>query len=212
MRYGRAVYAYIRADGYSVEDAEDLTQGFFAKKVLGSKFLEGFDPSRSFRKYLPAVLKNYLRGKMREDLSQKRHPPGRIVSLEGLGEGSRIEPVDFSDPQRSFDYEWAYQRVHEAVEAVRVSLLERGKKEDWEIFNARTAGPLVDGAEAVPLKVLAKRFGKDEGTISRIVRKVELQYGRALRLKIREDVNSDAEVDAEIRELIRILSEYRANG
>ncbi len=58
--YWYPLYAYVRRRGHSPEDAEDLTQGFFAN-LLEKKALRGVGPDKvKFRSFLLALLKNFL--------------------------------------------------------------------------------------------------------------------------------------------------------
>ena len=59
--YWFPLYAYVRRRGHSKEDAEDLTQAFFAR-FLEKNYLEGLDAERGrFRAFLLASLKHFLR-------------------------------------------------------------------------------------------------------------------------------------------------------
>src|SRR4051812_22508793 len=58
--YWYPLYAYIRRRGHSPDQAQDLTQGFFAN-LLGRDFLAGVVPEKGkFRSFLLASLKHYL--------------------------------------------------------------------------------------------------------------------------------------------------------
>ena len=58
--YWFPLYAYVRRHGRSHEDAEDLTQGFFAR-FLERNYLEGLSSERGkFRAFLLASLKHFL--------------------------------------------------------------------------------------------------------------------------------------------------------
>src|SRR6266545_8142728 len=59
--YWRPVYKYLRLEWSAPgEDAEDLTQGFFAR-ALEKGFFDRFDPSRSrFRTYLRTCLDGFV--------------------------------------------------------------------------------------------------------------------------------------------------------
>src|SRR4051794_14850907 len=50
--YWYPLYVFVRRQGYSVEDAQDLTQGFFSR-LLEKKYLKRADPERGkFRSFL----------------------------------------------------------------------------------------------------------------------------------------------------------------
>ena len=58
--YWYPLYAFVRRQGRTPEDAEDLTQGFFAH-VLEEKALRAVEPHKGkFRSFLLASLKNFL--------------------------------------------------------------------------------------------------------------------------------------------------------
>src|ERR1700745_3488418 len=58
--YWYPLYAFVRRRGYSPEDAQDLTQGFFLH-LLDHKALTHVDPLKGkFRSFLLAAIQNYL--------------------------------------------------------------------------------------------------------------------------------------------------------
>src|ERR1700730_7477606 len=58
--YWYPLYSFVRRRGYSPQDAEDLTQAFFAQ-LLEKRGLERVDPAQGrFRTFLLAALKNFL--------------------------------------------------------------------------------------------------------------------------------------------------------
>src|SRR6185503_5753290 len=58
--YWFPLYAYLRRQGNSREEAEDLTQGFFAK-LLEKNYLKDFVPSRGrFRSFILTALHHFV--------------------------------------------------------------------------------------------------------------------------------------------------------
>ena len=58
--YWFPLYAYVRWHGHSREDAEDLTQAFFAR-LLEKNFLEGISSEKGkFRAFLLMAMKRFL--------------------------------------------------------------------------------------------------------------------------------------------------------
>src|SRR5437016_4394823 len=58
--YWYPIYSFVRRRGYSVEDAQDLTQEFFSR-LLANRGLATVDPAKGrFRSFLLASLKNLL--------------------------------------------------------------------------------------------------------------------------------------------------------
>ena len=63
--YWYPLYAYLRRRGHSADQAQDLTQGFFAS-LLGRDFLAGIAPEKGkFRSFLLSSLQNYLSNERR---------------------------------------------------------------------------------------------------------------------------------------------------
>ncbi|HZT23955.1 MAG TPA: sigma-70 family RNA polymerase sigma factor, partial [Verrucomicrobiae bacterium] len=77
--YWFPLYAYVRRRGYSKEDAEDLTQAFFAR-FLARNYLAGLSAERGrFRAFLLASLKHFLANEW--DKSQRQKRGGQVPHL-----------------------------------------------------------------------------------------------------------------------------------
>src|SRR5262245_42719340 len=71
-RYWYPIYAFVRRQGASNHDAEDIAQGFIAH-LLGNELIAGADRSRGrFRTYLLACCKNYIANYKRAARAGKR--------------------------------------------------------------------------------------------------------------------------------------------
>ena len=80
--YWFPLYAYVRRQGQSTDDAQDLTQGFFAH-LLDKQTLRAADRERGhFRSFLLASLKHFLAKQWRRDAAQKRGG-GQLETSEG---------------------------------------------------------------------------------------------------------------------------------
>ena len=76
------LYAYLRRRGQTAEDAQDLTQGFFAR-LLEKQALNVVDPSRGrFRSFLLASLDHYVSNQRDRDHAQKRGGSTPPISLD----------------------------------------------------------------------------------------------------------------------------------
>ncbi|MDQ3621923.1 MAG: hypothetical protein M3463_05455 [Verrucomicrobiota bacterium] len=99
--YWYPLYAYVRRRGYSAHDAEDLTQGFFAR-LLKLRSLAGVSREKGrFRAFLLASLKHYLADE-RDRASAQKRDVRRTISLDGQAaeERYRIEPAHTLSPER----------------------------------------------------------------------------------------------------------------
>jgi RNA polymerase sigma-70 factor (ECF subfamily) len=113
--YWRPLYAYVRRQGRSVEDAQDLTQGFFSHlPEKGS--LRHVDPSLGrFRSFLLASMRNFMAGEWRHRNAAKRGGASAIVSLDVVtpeemarGEDSLAAGIAESrTPEQVYERNWA---------------------------------------------------------------------------------------------------------
>ena len=70
--YWYPLYAFLRRQGCQIEEAQDLTQDFFAR-LLAKNYLSLADPARGrFRTFLLAGLKNFLLNERRNASRPKR--------------------------------------------------------------------------------------------------------------------------------------------
>ena len=92
--YWYPLYVYVRGQGQSPHDAQDLTQEFFAR-LLEKKYLRLADPDRGkFRAFLLKSLKHFLVNEWEKARTQKRgggqccHSAGRRHSGKPLRRGT----------------------------------------------------------------------------------------------------------------------------
>src|SRR2546430_2186083 len=89
--YWRPVYGFVRREGYKPEEAQDLTQAFFAR-LLERRDLETVREERGlFRSYLLAALKNFLFKARHREMTVKRGEGRALGSLEDLLARERSE-------------------------------------------------------------------------------------------------------------------------
>ncbi len=107
--YWPPLYRYVRRLGRTAQDAEDLTQGFFAR-LLEKDGLRLADRNRGrFRAFLLGSLKHYMANEWRRDHRLKRGGFATHLSIDwkdaetGLG----LEPEDHRSPDKLYDRDWA---------------------------------------------------------------------------------------------------------
>ena len=94
--YWRPIYGFVRRQG-AREDAEDLTQGFFAL-LLERKDLNTVRKEKGrLRSYLLVSLKNFLTDERRRVMAIKRGKGQRLIPLDEIREGERIDVDERSD-------------------------------------------------------------------------------------------------------------------
>lgn len=210
--YWPPLYTYVRGRGYSVHDAQDLTQGFFGH-LIEHKIHTRADPERGkFRSFLLASLKHFLSHARDHDQALKRGGgrellplnEGRAEEAESLfqthaGSGANALPED-----RLFERTWAETLVETALDRLAAAYKAEGKENLFE----RLQTFLTVGADPLPTySELAARLSVTESTIRSHVTRLRAHYREMLRAEVRRTVNTEAEVDEELRELLRVLIE-----
>ena len=165
-----------RRQGHSVEDAEDLTQGFFTR-MFDKGILRAADPDRGrFRSFLLASLLHYVSNERDRERAEKRGGSAAHVPLQlDDGEGRyRQEPHDDPTPEALFDRRWALTVLDRVAATLREEFRRRGKETvfdglrdqlvgDDDRLSYREAGArlsLSEVAARVAVYRLRRRFGE----------------------------------------------------
>ncbi len=130
--YWFPLYAFIRRSGRSMQDAEDLTQDFFAHLLRG-KILAGADPGKGrFRTYLLRCLQNFMADQRDRAGAQKRGGGAIPVSFDAARAEERYaaEPADDLTPDRIYQMRWAMTVIESSLELLTREYAAQGK-EAW---------------------------------------------------------------------------------
>jgi len=211
--YWPPLYTFARARGYSLHDAQDLTQSFFAY-LLEHKTYQRADPEKGkFRSFLLSCFKHFLcdthdraqtlkRGGGREFLSLDE---GRTSAAESLfqTQTQHASSDDTLTEDRLFERNWAETLVATTLERVAADYQAEGKQKLFEELK----GFLTVGAAPLPTYAeLTATLEMPEPTLRSHVARLRARYREILRAEVRRTVNTAAEVDQELRELLRVLS------
>ena len=198
--YWNPVYAFIRRRGHTPDQAQDLTQGFFAL-LLEKQFLRDVDQQRGrFRSFLLAAVKHFLANERDRALASKRGG-GRVpVSIDVLEAESWYAPaaVETTTPERLFERRWALSVVEHVMARLRAEYSATGKTEQF----ARLEALLTQDARCEPL---AQEMGVSSGALRMSLHRLRRKYRHILREEIAETVSTPAEIDEEIRFLMSVL-------
>ncbi|KPK42399.1 MAG: hypothetical protein AMJ65_07685 [Phycisphaerae bacterium SG8_4] len=208
-RYWKPIYCYIRRKGYDNEQAKDLTQGFFHEIVLGRDLVQQADAAKGrFRAFILTALNNYIIGVHRANTAGKRRPADGIVSLEEFDEESMSITAKNMKPEDIFTYVWASVLVDEVICEVKEGCIQDGKEVHWKVFRARVLSPIMAGVKPSPVSELCKLLNiGNKDTVSNMIVTVKRRFRTAMNRRVRQHVDSDEEVEQEIQDLMKILSE-----
>jgi RNA polymerase sigma-70 factor (ECF subfamily) len=199
--YWYPLYAFVRSRGHSPDDAQDLTQAFFAR-VIETGGLAAADPERGrFRSYLLGAMKHFLANEWHQARARKRGGDVTIIELDAVDAEGRfaLEPTHQPDPDARFDREWAREVTARALAALRV---EHEARDRATLFDALKGS--LTGDEA-PRRETAAQLGMTAGALKVAIHRLRARYRKLLRAEIAETVSDPEEIDSEMRHLVEAL-------
>ncbi len=201
-RYWYPLYAYVRRRGFSPEQAQDLTQDFFAR-VLEMRHIGRADQDRGrFRSFLLTSLNNFLNDDADRQRALKRggaRPPLPFEIRSGE-ELYQREPHHNETPERIFERRWALALLDRVMARLRREYAEPDRQSHFDHLQ----GYLL-GSNEVPYAALAQQLGSTEGSLKVAVHRLRKRYRDLLRLEIAETVDTEDAIDEEIRFLAAAL-------
>jgi len=201
--YWYPLYYYVRRRGYRAEEAQDLTQAFFAT-LLEREYLRVADPGRGrFRSFLLASLNHFLANEWDRARAQKRGGGRRAIPMDVADAESRysLAPADDLTPERLFERRWALTLLDLVVAQLQQECVREGKE---RLFD-RLKGFLGGAAAGAPYSQAAADLGMTEAAVKMAVHRLRRRYRRLLRAQIAQTVASPEEIDDEIRHLFNAL-------
>ena len=202
--YWYPLYAFVRRSGYSPEDAEDLTQEFFAR-LLEHNWIAHADRHKGrFRSFLLMTMKRFLSKEWKRAKRLKRGGAVRLVPVHLNAAEMRYcrEPADTRTPEQMFEMEWALT----LLESVLVRLCEDHAREGKGALFQALEPCLIGSREAQPYAALGSQLGMTEGAARVAVCRLRERYRERLREEIGHTVASPAEVEEELRHLRRVMA------
>ena len=201
--YWFPLYAYARRRGHSPADAEDLTQGFFARLLELNSLADVRREKGKFRAFLLAAMNHYLADEWDRASAQKRDAQ-RTISLDAQSAETRYghEPADTVTPERLFERQWALTLLETVLQRLQREYAAAGK----EALFCELRFAIVGDKAAVPYATLAERLTVTDEAVRVAVHRLRQRYRRLLREEIAHTVGDEAEIEAELRALRRVLA------
>jgi RNA polymerase sigma-70 factor (ECF subfamily) len=205
--YWPPLYSFVRSRGYTMHDAQDLTQSFFAYLIEHETYALTDRQRGRFRSFLLASLKNFLADSRDRERALKRGGACAFLPLheQQVENAESLFQTQGAAPNENwlFDHSWA-----EAVlDAALKRLAAHYKSESREKLFSELRIFLTGGASPLPAySELAERLGMTESTIRSYVTRLRDRYRQELRAEVRRTVNTEAEVDEELHDLFRLLT------
>ncbi|HKQ39337.1 MAG TPA: sigma-70 family RNA polymerase sigma factor [Verrucomicrobiae bacterium] len=201
--YWYPIYVYVRRKGHGADDAQDLTQEFFAYLIRNDHLRRADREKGKFRTFLLSTLDYFLAREWSRAHRQKRGGQFIFISLDQQTpeERYRLEPPDNDSPEKKFLRQWALTVLKQTMDALERDCEDNGK---GPLF--REVRHLLSGErEGAVYSEIGRRLGINEGAIRVAVHRLRRRYGELLRSEIGQTVGHAEEIDDEMRYLLAAL-------
>jgi len=199
LAYWQPLYTLARCSGLAAADAQDAVQGFFAQ-LIAREGLRHVDPAKGrFRSFMLASLRNSMADERDRARTAKRGGGTELLSLDfAVAEDAFERQFATSEsPERAFDRAWS------------MAVLERAQGRLREESNAVGKGALHEAlgpeSEEQSHASVASRLGLTESAVKTAAFRLRRRYRELIRAEIAQTVSSEAELNAELDELLRAI-------
>jgi RNA polymerase sigma factor (sigma-70 family) len=201
--YWRPVFGFIRRQGAGPEEAEDLTQGFFAL-LLERRDLETVRREKGrLRSYLLVSLKHFLTNERYRARAIKRGEGRRLVPLDALGdrEGTEVAPADTLSADQIYERRWALTVLDEVLARLGSEYREAGNAALFDQLKKL----LTDEPNRLSQAEIAAEFGMTENAVKQAFYRLRQRYRELLHDEIAHTVIAPGDVEDELRHLVGVL-------
>lgn len=206
--YWMPVCAFIRRQGFTPEETEDLGQDFFLDLFTRNAFQRLKPEHGRFRCFVVAALRHFLANARDRARAQKRG--GGCVHLpleESLVESQMPQDASSAgEGESGFDREWAWTVLRRALANLREEYAQKGRADLFAELEAYLGGT----GERQSHAALARQHGITVNAVGVAVHRLHRRFGELLREEIGRTVSDAAEIPDEIRYLREILARQPA--
>ena len=201
--YWYPLYAYARRRGCAKEDAEDLTQAFFAR-LLEKDFLRAASREKGrFRTFMLVACQRFMANEWDRARALKRGGGQTILSLNLATAERRYhdEPADPLSADKIFERRWALTLIEKTMSRLRTEYAAAGKAADF----AQLKTFLTADSGEIPYAQLAAELGQNEGALRVAVHRLRKRFRELFRQEVAQTVSDPGEIEAELRHLLGAL-------
>jgi RNA polymerase sigma factor (sigma-70 family) len=201
--YWWPLYGFVRRNGYTPEEAQDLTQAFFAR-LLERRDLETVSPQKGrLRSYLLASVKNFLSKARDRELTIKRGEGRPLVSLEDLlvRERADQEPAHKLSADRIYERRWALMLLEQVLARLGAEYEAVGR---LPLFN-RLKELLAGGPGQPSQAKIAAEMQMTENAVKQAFHRMRHRYRQLLQEEIADTVAAQDDIEDELRHFIGVL-------
>jgi RNA polymerase sigma factor (sigma-70 family) len=202
--YWYPLYAFVRRQGHSRYDAEDLTQEFFARLLIRGDLATVDRKKGKFRSFLLASMKHFLANEWDKARAEKRGGGKKILSinLEDSESKYAMEPTHAITPEKLYDRRWALTLLDQVMTKLRKEMLAEGKADQFEQMKTFLTGSKGE----LPYARVAENLGITATAAKTAVHRLRKRYRQLLVSEIADTVETKQDVEQELRYLLDALA------
>ena len=200
--YWYPLYVYVRRQGKSPEDAQDLTQDFFCR-LLEKNYLAKADRDRGrFRTFLLGSMNNFLVNEWKRAGRLKRGGGVEFLSIDAAAAEDRYaaEPAKDSNPDAAYEQRWAVT----LIEQVLAALSQEFKAADKARLFEELKGFIWGDKSTASYAEIAGHLNLTEGSVKVAVHRLRQRFRELLRAEVAHTVARPEDVNDELRHLISV--------
>jgi RNA polymerase sigma factor (sigma-70 family) len=199
--YWFPLYAFLRHQGHSPEEAEDLTQEFLAR-LVHKHYLDGLtQEGGKFRSFLLTALKRFLANEWNREHAQKRGGGQPLISIDATAEMRyQKELIDRATPDALFERQWAFAVMDRVLDRLQEEYTRAGKENLFGLIQGCLPG--ADGESSYA--EAGATLGLKESSMRMAALRLRRRYGQLLREEIAQTLASPKEIEEELRHLIAV--------
>jgi RNA polymerase sigma-70 factor (ECF subfamily) len=201
--YWYPLYAYVRRRGRSPEDAQDLTQEFFARLLAGNWVGDADRTKGRFRTFLLTALNRFLANEWDRARTQKRGGGAVSVPLDTEVAESRYcaDTKNALAPDRLYDRQWAMTLLDRALTRLEAEHQRSGKAAQFAVLSPALTAERGD----IPYATIATQLSLGETAARMAVHRLRKRFREVFREEIAQTVADPDTIEQEIRHLLAAL-------
>ena len=202
--YWYPLYVYVRRQGNSPEDAQDLTQIFFSRLLEKHYFAKADRDRGKFRTFLLRSMKNFLVNEWKRAGRLKRGGGVEFLSIDANVAEDRYaaEPANESNPDAAYEQRWAVTLIEHVLATLRREYSAADKAQIFEELK----GLIWGDKSTAPYAEIAGHLNLTEGSVKMAVHRLRQRFRELLRAEVAHTVARPDDIDDELRHLISVAS------
>jgi len=201
--YWHPIYAYTRKRGFGSQDAEDITQGFFAQLLETDEFTRMREEKGKLRTFLLVAVRNFMSADWRHRSAQKRGGGVQVLSIDVDAAEDRtcVELADNLTPEIVFERHWASTLLHTVMGRLQGAFEDDGRA---EVFHELKEF-LIRGSGKQSYRDVGGRLGLSESAARVAAHRMRKRYREMLLEEIAGTLAPDDSVEDELRYLFGVF-------